>query len=324
MKSPTIKDVAKRSGVGVGTVSRVLNNNPQISEKTKNKVLKAIEELNYVPNVIGKKLSQNRTNVIAVVVPVLNHPFFASLVAALEREADKHNYSLLVATSQHRIEKERDLLNKIKQNEADGAIFVTHYEHDEKEFKNLAIATIDRHLGDNIPVVTSNNYEATKEGINYLINHGSKRVAYLGSKPTSASEVALREKAYIDVMKEKNMEPLIVNDVINHGEEDVLINKLLEQYPKFDSVFVSNCTLAHILLNKLKNQNIKIPEEVQIVSYDGEFDNNIFFKTTTLQQPIEEMAKKCMELLIKLINNETDVDKLSVFDCQFIKGATTY
>ena len=324
MKSPTIKDVAKRSGVGVGTVSRVLNNNPQISEKTKNKVLKAIEELNYVPNVIGKKLSQNRTNVIAVVVPVLNHPFFASLVAALEREADKHNYSLLVATSQHRIEKERDLLNKIKQNEADGAIFVTHYEHDEKEFKNLAIATIDRHLGDNIPVVTSNNYEATKEGVNYLINHGSKRVAYLGSKPTSASEVALREKAYIDVMKEKNMEPLIVNDVINHGEEDVLINKLLEQYPKFDSVFVSNCTLAHILLNKLKNQNIKIPEEVQIVSYDGEFDNNIFFKTTTLQQPIEEMAKKCMELLIKLINNETDVDKLSVFDCQFIKGATTY
>ena len=324
MKSPTIKDVAKRSGVGVGTVSRVLNNNPQISEKTKNKVLKAIEELNYVPNVIGKKLSQNRTNVIAVVVPVLNHPFFASLVAALEREADKHNYSLLVATSQHRIEKERDLLNKIKQNEADGAIFVTHYEHDEKEFKNLAIATIDRHLGDSIPVVTSNNYEATKEGVNYLINHGSKRVAYLGSKPTSASEVALREKAYIDVMKEKNMEPLIVNDVINHGEEDVLINKLLEQYPKFDSVFVSNCTLAHILLNKLKNQNIKIPEEVQIVSYDGEFDNNIFFKTTTLQQPIEEMAKKCMELLIKLINNETDVDKLSVFDCQFIKGATTY
>lgn len=324
MKSPTIKDVAKRSGVGIGTVSRVLNGNPQISEKTKNKVLKAIEELNYVPNVIGKKLSQNRTNVIAVVVPVLNHPFFASLVAALEKEADKHHYSLLVATSQDRIEKERELLKKIKQNEADGAIFVTHYEHDEKEFENLAIATIDRHLGANIPIVTSNNYEATKEGINYLIEHGSKRVAYLGSKPTSLSEVALREKAYMDVMNEKNMEPLVINDVINHGEENVLIDKLLKQYPNFDSVFVSNCALGHILLNRLKNQNIRVPEDIQIVSYDGEFDDNLYFKITTLQQPIEEMAKKCVELLIKLINNEKEVDKISVFDCQFAKGATTY
>ena len=324
MKSPTIKDVAKKSGVGVGTVSRVLNDNPQISEKTKAKVLKAIEELNYVPNVNGKKLSQSRTNVIAVVVPVINHPFFACLVAELEVEADKHNYSLLVATSQHRIEKEREILRRIAQNEADGAIFVTHYEHNEKEFENLAIASIDRHLGPNIPVVTSNNYEATKEGVNYLINHGSKRVAYLGSKPTSASEVSLREKAYLDVMKERNMEPLVVNEVVDHGKEEVLIDKLLERYPEFDGVFVSNCTLSHILLKKLREKNVRVPEDVQILSYDGEFDNNIYLKTTTLQQPIREMAKRCVELLIELINNETDVDKLSVFDCQFVKGDTTY
>ena len=112
MKAATIKDVAKRSGVGIGTVSRVLNNDSQVSEKTRTKVLEVIKELNYVPNVIGKKLSQNRSNVIAVVIPVINHPFFASLVEQLEIEADKHNYSLLLATSQHRIEKEIEILRR--------------------------------------------------------------------------------------------------------------------------------------------------------------------------------------------------------------------
>ena len=323
MKQPTIKDVAKRSGVGVGTVSRVLNNNPQISEKTRNKVLAAIKELNYVPNVIGKKLSQNRSYVIAVVVPVIYHPYFASLISELELEADKHKYSLLVATSQHRIEKEREILKRIAQNEADGAIFVTHYEHDPKEFENLAIVSIDRHLGDGIPVVTTNNYEATKQGIEYLFEHGAKRVAYLGSKPTSESEVSLREQAYLDVMKERNIEPLVVNEVVDHGEEKEVIGKLLSNYPNFDSVFVSNCTLAHILLKELKAKKIKIPEDVQVLSYDGEFDNNGYLSVTTLQQPLNLMAKKCVELLIKLINNEKEVDKLSVFDCQFVEGKTT-
>ena len=84
MRQPTIKEVALKAGVGVGTVSRVLNNSPQISEKTRNKVLKAIEELNYVPNVAGKRLSQSRSNVIAVIVPVIDHPYFAKLIEELE------------------------------------------------------------------------------------------------------------------------------------------------------------------------------------------------------------------------------------------------
>ena len=147
MRSPTIKEVAAKSGVGVGTVSRVLNGSSQISEETRKKVMKAVEELEYVPNVAGKRLSQNKSNVIAVIVPVIDHPYFARLIAELELEADARGYSLLVASSQHRIEKESEILKRIAQNEADGALFVTHYEHDESEFKNLAIVSIDRHLG---------------------------------------------------------------------------------------------------------------------------------------------------------------------------------
>ena len=109
MSSPTIKEVAAKCGVGIGTVSRVLNNSPHISEETRQKVLAAIKELNYVPNVAGKRLSQKRSYVLAVIVPVIYHPFFAKLIEELELAADERGYSILVASSQHRIEKEHEI-----------------------------------------------------------------------------------------------------------------------------------------------------------------------------------------------------------------------
>lgn len=323
MRQPTIKEVALKAGVGVGTVSRVLNNSSQISEKTRNKVLKAIEELNYVPNVAGKRLSQSRSNVIAVIVPVINHPYFAKLIEELELEADLKGYTLLVASSQRRIEKEKDILKRLAQNEADGAIFVTHYEHDPKEFKNLAIVSIDRHLSDDIPIVTSNNYEATKEGVNYLIKEGCKKIAFIGTKPNQASEVSLREKAYIDVMKENNLEPIVFNKSINHGQEEALIDELFASHPDFDGVFVSGCILANVFYNKLKEKGIDLPNKVQMISYDGDFSIDNKTHITTLEQPINLMAKRCVELLIELIENQKPTQKINKYDCRFLKGETT-
>ena len=320
--APTIKEVAKRSGVGIGTVSRVLNNSPQISEKTRQKVLQAIKELNYVPNVAGKRLSQNRSYVLAVVVPVIDHPFFAKLVSCLEKEADEKGYSLLLATSQHRIEKEHEILMKLKQHTADGALFVTHYAHEESEFKNLAIVTIDRHLSKDIPIVTTDNYDATNKAVEYLIEKGCKKIAYLGTKANQVSEVSLREEAYKDVMKAHKMECVIVNESIGHGDENQLVNELFKKHQGFDGVFVSGCTLATLLYNKVRDLNLKTPEDIQIISYDGEFALDDVHHMTTLEQPLDQMAKKCVELLIKKINGE-EAEPLCKFNCRFIKGDTT-
>lgn len=321
-KAPTIKDVAAKSGVGIGTVSRVLNNSPQISEATRKKVMDAIKELNFVPNVAGKRLSQSHSNVIAVVVPVIGHPFFSNLIGELELAADAKGYSLLVASSQHRIEKEQEILYRLAQRQADGAIFVTHYEHQEKDFENLAIVTIDRHLGDNIPIVTSDNYESTRKGVEYLIEKGCQKIAFLGTRATQSSEVVLREKAYRDVLNEHHMEPLVINKTVGHGEEDTLIDELLE-HKGFDGVFVSGCILAQLLRNRLNALNVKVPEEVQIVSYDGDFAISDFGKITTLEQPLKPMAEKCVELLIKIINDQNDYEKINKFSCSFVKGSTT-
>ena len=320
--NPTIKEVAAKCGVGIGTVSRVLNNSPQIREATRKKVMDAIKELNYVPNVAGKRLSQNKSYVIAVVIPVIDHPFFAKLVACIEKEADERGYSLLLATSQHRIEKEYEILRRLQQNEADGALFVTHYEHAEEDFKNLAIVSIDRHLGKDIPIVTTDNYEASKKAVEYLIEKGCKKIAYLGTKPNQVSEVSLREQAYVDAMKEHKMECIIVNKNVGHGEENQLIDELFESHKGFDGVFVSGCTLATLLYNRIKALNLKTPEDIQMVSYDGEFALDDVHHITTLEQPLDEMAKKCVELLINKIGG-VETEPLFKFNCRFVKGETT-
>ena len=103
----TIKDIAKASGYGVGTVSRVLSNDKSVSDKTRQKILDVIKELDYIPNVNGARLKQKHSKVIAVLVPVIYHPFFAEFVEELEKVSMDNNYSLLLVTSQNNIDKEK-------------------------------------------------------------------------------------------------------------------------------------------------------------------------------------------------------------------------
>ncbi len=323
MSKHTIIDVAHRAGVGVGTVSRVLNNSPQISEATRKKVLKAIDELKFVPNVAGKRLSSKKSNVIAVLVPVLTHPFFANLVAEIEKEAEKSGYSLLLCCSQHNIEKEKEILTRIASKEADGAIFVTHYEHEEKDLENLALVSIDRHLSKDIPLITTNNYDATKEAIEYFINQGLKKIVYLGSKTDIPSEVNKRAEAYLDTMKEHNLEPVLINKNIAHGEENELVEHLLSEHQDAEAIFVSGYSLARLLLQKVEARKIKIPEQLQIIYYDGDCSFEKSTNMTTLAQPVALMAKRSVEVLIAQIEQQLNIPMYTEFKCEFVKGNST-
>ena len=320
---PTIKDVAKLSGVGVGTVSRVLNGGINVNKETKEKVLKAIKELNFSPNSLGVKLRTNRNKVFALLIPLINHSFFAELTAHVEKEAEKYGYSILLVCSQKNEEREIEIINKLNRNEVDGVIFVTHYDHSEEELKNKNIVTIDRHLAGDIPFVSSDNYDSTKEAISYLIGKGCKKIAYLGSKPYVDSEVLLREQAYLDVMNENNLKPQMLSAVIDHGEEQMKVDEFIKMYPDIDSVFVSGAAMSQALYRTLKNNGKKIPEAIQLISYDGFFGE---FKEgneiTCVEQPVEEIAKRCIRILLELINGKNP-DTKNIIKSKFIVNKTT-
>ena len=320
----TIKDVAKLANVGIGTVSRVLNNDGHVSEETKECVYNAIKKLNYKPNVMGKRLRTNKNHVIALMVPVIVHPFFNELAAYIEEEADKYGYSMLLVSSQKRVTKEDEIINKVICNEVDGAIIVTHYEHKWESLDNVALVSIDRHLNNNIPFVTSNNYDATKSTIKELIEKGNKKIAYLGSKPLVDSEVNERLKAYLDIINEYELNQYVVNELIDHGEEEKLIDELLGKYKDVDAVFVSGYSLANALYSRLLKEGIDVPNKIQIVCYDGDFSNSLVSnQMTCIQQPIKDMAVKAVQLLIKLINKETDYEIKNVLKSKLVLGKTT-
>ena len=242
----TIKDVAKHAGVGIGTVSRVINNEGAVGAKTRQKVLDAMNDLNYSPNNMASQLRRNETRIIALLVPIVNHPFFAKLAYYVEDEADRFGYSTILVSSQQRVEKEVEIISRIKQKKVDGAVFVTHYIHEEEDLKDCPIISIDRVLSKDTPYVTSDNYEATKKAIKYMIERGAKRIGFIGSKPLVDSEVMERERAYRDVMTEYGMPMRIVNPVMQHGEETAIVSDFMEKYSDVDGVFVSGYTLSQV------------------------------------------------------------------------------
>ena len=318
----TIIDVAKYAGVGVGTVSRVINNEKAVGEKTRQKVLDAMKALNYTRNNMAFRLRKNETRIIALLVPVIDHPFFAKLAYYVEDEASKFGYSLILISSQQKVDKETEIITKISQREMDGAIFVTHYAHDEKDLQNYPIVSIDRRFGDNVPYVTSDNYNATKMAIEYLIEHGATKVGYIGSKPLVTSEVMERERAYLDVMAQYNMPIRLVNEVIKHDEETSVVENFMQKYSDVDGVFVSGYTLSQVFYDHVTRLGKKIPDDLQIVSYDGIFKqwgcNNI----TSVEQPIEEMARQVVKLLVKKIRGEQSSIR-TVLETKFVLGTTT-
>ena len=318
----TIKDVARYAGVGVGTVSRVINNEGSVGEKTRKKVLEAMEALNYSRNNMAFRLRKNETRIIALLVPVVNHPFFAKLAYYVEDEASKFGYSVILVSSQQKVDKETEIITKIKHREVDGAVFVTHYMHKEEELYDCPIVSIDRTFGEKIPYVTSDNYDATRNAINYMIEHGAKRVGFIGSKPLVDSEVLERERAYLDVMAEHGMPPRLVNEIIQHGEETVVVADFMEKYADVDGVFVSGYSLSQVFYEEAISLGKKIPDDLQIVSYDGIFKQWGISNITSVEQPIEEMARQVVRLLIKKIHGE-ETGTRTVLKTKFVLGTTT-
>ncbi len=320
----TIKDVAKEAGVGLGTASRVINNSGNVSDEAREKVEKAIKKLGYTVNVSGLRLRNQKTGVIALLVPIIEHPFFSKFCTYVEKAADEYGYSILLVLSQQRIEKETQILHQIRRNEVDGAILLTHFNHNKSDTDGLNIVTIDRHLGDDIPIVTSDNYLATRKGVHYLYEKGCRKIVYLGTKAPVESEVNERYKAYIDEIKELGLEPQAVNEVTMHGQENKTIDDFFEKCSDFDGVFASGYSITASLYNALVKKGRRIPEEIQIVSYDGDFAQSEFFPHfTCLNQPIEQMAKKAVEILVNKIDGKSIDENLTCLNCTMKIGDTT-
>ena len=327
MTMPTIKDVAERAGVSVTTVSRVLNNRGYISEATRKKVYKAMEELDYQPNEVARSLFRKKSNIIGLIVPTVAHPFFGELTSHLETYAYSRGYKVLICNSQLDASKEQEYIGMLRRNQVDGIIMASHT-LDVEEYKklNLPVVAFDRFISSGIPYVTSDNYQGGKLAVELLLSRGCKKIAHMCGSLNLDMLANQRHRAFMDVAEEKNIPYFTVETGINVFEVskyEELLTDLLVQHPDIDGLFLNSDIMAIAAMKVCSKLGKRVPHDMKIIGYDDvSVASLVSPQITTIRQPIAQMS----ELSVRLIEDLVDEKSVSVENClsvELIERGTT-
>lgn len=323
---PTIKDVAKKAGVSVTTVSRVLNNRGYISDATRKKVHQAMKELNYQPNELARSLYRQKSNIIGLIVPTVSHPFFGKLVSRIEYYACRAGYKILLCNSHLEKEKEKDYIHMLRRNQVDGIILGSHT-LDVKGYvsSKLPIVTMDRCISDDIPYIASDNYEGGRLATTLLVEHGCKKIAHVSGNLELDLLANKRYEAFVEVAKENNVDYINVQTGINvfdDSQYEKIVFDLLKEHRDIDGIFTSSDVMAAYAIKVCHDLNKSVPEDVKIVGYDDiDIASLMIPSITTINQPIEEMSELAVELIIKQIEGKK-VPTKNIFPIALVKRET--
>ncbi len=309
MARVTIKDVAKKAGVTVTTVSRVLNNRGYISEATREKVYRAMKELNYQPNEIARSLLKRRTHILGIILPTIVHPFFSELAFSIEYYAYEHGYKVMLCNSQLDQKKEKEYIDMLRGNQVDGIIMASHtLEVDEYLNLKLPLVTFDRQISKDIPFVSSDNYLGGTLATNLLIDKGCRKIAHICGNLRLNMLANQRNKAFVATAQARKVEYVTVETDINVfdiSQYDKLVLRLFKEHPDVEGIFAGSDVIATSVIKVCRQRGKKVPEEIKVVGYDDVgIASLITPQLTTIRQPIEEMGKLAVELIHKQINKE--------------------
>lgn len=325
MKKASLNDIAKSLKVSKTLVSFVLNNQGDkkgISTKTQAMVLKKAEELNYKPNQIARGLRLGKTHTIGLIVADISNKFYAKVAKKVEQVATLHNYNLIFCSSDENPEKEIQLINMLKERQVDGIIISTTQENasifTRLKKENYPFVLIDR----NLPKLISNfagvdNYTGAFEATEHLLMKGYKRIALLKISPLHLSTIKEREQGYRYAFKKNGIRinnKLIKTIPFSSIEQSVsqVLDELLQDPFKIDAIFSTNNNIAIACLEYINKMNLQIPKDVALVSFD---DIDLFRfsypSITAISQPIEDIGKEAVNILLNEIDN-TSINKKQV------------
>lgn len=321
--APTMKDVAQEAGVALGTVSKVFNGIP-VGESYRIKVEEAAKRLGYQVNNYARGLRANKTNVVALIIPSTMHPFFGMLADRVSRELIKRNYRLLLAITGYDPETEQKCLQMVRQNKVDGIIALT-YSPDLKVEDDLPFVSIDRYFSPNIPCITSDNFGGGQLAAEKLIELGCKRLLFLRIGSVVPGEADKRGAGFEAMcqMKKVNYTAIRLRDeegeapFYEHLKEHISDGRL-----DYDGIFCSTDRLAYHIRKMLEQLGIRVPEDVQIIGFDGlkTFGDETYYCSTILQ-PIDKLAETAVDLLLS--EDRSKLPALMCLPVTYAFGGTT-
>lgn len=319
----TIDDVAKLAGVSRATAGRVVGNYGSVSEKSRERVWDAVRQLDYQPNLIARGLRSQTTKTIAVIVGSIRNTYSTALVYAVEKEAQKKGYNVLICTTHEDIEKELKHLKDLNSRKVDGVILMSAYRADanmDKKYKEfyiskLPIVFVDRSIpGINRDVIQSENFDASYKATKYLMDMGHRKIGIIAT--SNFSTVQERIKGYKAAFANAGIEydeSLIASvDELSDKMSRKVCHEFLEEHPDITALYILNNSLCSGVLLDLKERQMKIPQDISLLVWDDE-EYNELLDITTIEQPITEIGKQATRRLFELIG---EPEETTEFECK--------
>jgi len=326
----TIRDVAKRAGVSVSTVSRAINGMVFVDETTRNRVLEAINELNYQPNYLAKGLKIGKTNTLCLLIPSIRNPSINILARGVEDASRRNGFTLILCNTDEDKAIEKLYIEKMLSNWVDGIIYCTATKNggilEYLRSINYPVVLALREYDDKFDTFCVDNFMGGYIATKYLIEKGFKRICILtGRLDLNLYSDRLRgyQKALNDYGISYNQEFVISAKECDKAniEFDPKIDFVMKRKVKPDSFFATGDLIAINAVNEMRKIGIRVPEDVSIIGFDDiDISPLTYPSLTTVSQPLYEIGIRSAERLIKRIRNVDKVEpELFKFKAQIIQ-----
>lgn len=321
----TMKDIAKRTGLGLATISSYLNGG-NVREKNRVKIEEAIRELHFEVNEVARGLKTNRTKTIGIILPELNNIFFAEIITGAEDILRSHGYATMICDCRSDAEREREAVDFLYHRRVDGLIVMPTGASDSVFQKFIRagkpIVMIDRKMkGISCDCILVDNQGAAEDAVNRLIRSGHKKIGMIAG-PDDVYTARERQRGYQKAIQNNK---IISNDsLIARGNYTIAggaaaMRKLREANPDMTAVFISNYEMMVGAMMEINDLNIRVPDELSVIGFDNvDFAKASVPKLSIVTQPTARIAQEAADTLIKRLEGS-----LSGSDCRDMDGEKT-
>lgn len=308
----SIIDVAKKAGVGIATVSRVINNSGYVKKETRERVESIIAEIGYVPNEIARSMTLQKNNIVAFILPNSTHLFFGELLFFVEEELFNYGYKMMVCNSSMKKEKDIAYIDLLKKNRVDSIILLTNNDVEPYLDKRLPIVSFDRTF-EGVSFVSSDNYTGGVMAAQHLIKKGCKKYMFIGDDAqgihtTVHTEVSKRRIGFFDELAKHGITNIINVEypLGNYTYIPDYVHQIIHSHPEVDGIFCISDAVAAEVVSNLERRGLKVPDDVKVIGFDGARSFlNLGKRLTSIGQSPKLIASAIAEIITNLYENRT-------------------
>ncbi len=317
----TIKDLARKLDVSVSTVSRALRSLPDVNPETKRRVLELAEELNYEPNSIALSLVTKRTHTVGVIIPSFIIHFYSAAITGMQEVLSEKGFNTIICQSGESLENEIKNVQTLLSSRVDGVIGSLSVETSSTEHlerikrKGIPLILFNRITGNmEVPTVQIDDYQGAVDAVQHLVDEGYKRIAHIAG-PSALNISQNRKNGYLDVLRKNNMpihEELIIESDFSMESAAECTARLMSLPNPPDACFVVSDSAAFGALKYLRDQQIRVPQDLALVGFTNEpLSALVDPPLTTVSQPSQEIGRAAARLFLEQLEVEPEDRKAS-------------